>query len=916
MPNAKQIATDIDLSQKHLFLIDGYGFVFRAYHSLPPLTAPDGTPVGAVYGFTNMLMKLKARISAENGHSMLVVLDSGSKTFRNEIYSEYKANRPPAPEDLRPQFPIIPEAVEAMGLPTSSLKGYEADDIIATYTKIAKEQGLKVTIVSSDKDLMQLIDEDVEMYDSMKDKRVSIEQVQEKFGVEPEKVLDVLSLMGDSSDNVPGVPGIGPKTAAELINRFGTLEETLERASEVKQNKRRESLIEFADQAKLSKELVSLCYDVPVDPDLTKFALKNDAPEDLVAFLHKYGFKSLANRLEKKNGLVITETSNVNSASGGGAVNTPNAPRKRVLAEKVHTEIRSENDLTDWLKDVKSSGKLAIHLIKDKADIKGLGLCKNDNICAYIEFGEKKEVQTNLFGDVVDAGANDVLSLEQVSCILEPYLTDVEILKIASDVKALSHILRQKITPIDDIMVMSYVLDGSKHKHDLTNLAQMHLGADPSSSSDPFAQVDEVFGLNKFFRQRLFDEKMLTIYETIERPLVTILANMEAQGIKADIEVLKGLSGVFEEKISSLEKEIYALSGEEFNIASPKQLGEILFVNLGIEGGKKSKKTGAYKTGSEILEDLSVKGHVIADKILKFRELSKLKSTYSDALVKQINPKTSRIHSTFNMTATSTGRLSSNNPNLQNIPVRSEAGNKIREAFVAAKGNKLISADYSQIELRLLAHMADIEPLKEAFRKDVDVHSLTASQVFGVPLDAVDGDMRRNAKAINFGIIYGQSAFGLAKGLGISNGEAKQYIEAYFEQYPGIRKFMEQTKEEAREFEYIKTLYGRKCFTPDINSKNHMAKNFAERAAINAPLQGTAADIIKIAMIKVEDALRKSGLNAKIILQVHDELIVECSEGDAEAAAKLLKKEMQNAAHLSIPLTVDANIGDNWAEIH
>ena len=903
--------------EKHLFLIDGYSFVFRAYHSLPPLTDPEGTPVGAVYGFTNMLMKLKSRVRTNNGDYMLIVLDSGRKTFRNEIYPEYKANRPPAPEDLVPQFPLIKDAAEALNLPSLSSDGYEADDIIATYAKRAEKKGIKVTIVSSDKDLMQLVSENTEMYDSMKDKRIGIKEVKEKFGVEPDKVLDVLSLMGDSSDNIPGVPGIGPKTASELINNFGSLDETLERAEEVKQNKRRESLIEFAEQAKLSRELAKLCEEVPLDHDIEDFAVREDDIAKLSEFLNKHGFKSLASRINNKNGVI------------------PPAPPEETAPKPVISNANKENilitnikELESWLERVKPHGFLSLSTAGDiKSSLKALALSTGDSSCFMVLSGSKSPKQASLFDDNSDA-PKDALETWAIVKALKETLTDPAILKIAHDAKEIQHELENiEITPLDDVMVMSYVLDGGKSKHAFEDVTDIALPDELKKSKEPLeeigmeklrdiycSRIGNLENTAKFLRQRLFDEKMLSVYELIDRPLIPILKNMEEFGVKLDEKELKKLSDEFGKEIQNLEKEIHKIAGHEFNIASPKQLGEVLFDEMSIEGGKKSSKTGAFSTGAEVLEELSAKGHVIAEHILKHRALSKLKSTYTDALLK--GESGDRVHSTFTMTVTTTGRLSSTNPNLQNIPVRTEEGKKIRKAFIADKGKKLISADYSQIELRLIAHIANVESLKSAFKEGKDIHAATASEVFGVPLDEMTPEIRRQAKAINFGIIYGQSAFGLANGLGIDRTSAKNYIDAYFEKYPGIKKYMDETKQIAREQGYVTTLFGRKCFAVGINDKNGARRQFAERAAINAPLQGTAADIIKKAMIAIDRKLHDSKMDAKMILQVHDELLFEVAEKDAQKIADMVKKEMENVITLSIPLTVEAQIGNHWGEIH
>lgn len=900
---------------KQLFLIDGYGFVFRAYHSMPPLTRPDGTPVGAVYGFTNMIMKLKSKVSPDNGHHMLVVFDSGRKTFRNDIYPEYKANRPPAPEDLIPQFPLVRAAAEALGLPVSSSDGYEADDIIATYARLAKEQGIKVTIISSDKDLMQLIDDDVEMYDAMKDKRVGEKEVEEKFGVPPAKLLDVMALIGDSSDNVPGVPGIGVKTAAELIKEYGSLDELLKRAGEIKQNKRRETLLENAEKARLSRQLITLCNTVEVDSDIEKLSVVNEDPEVLIEFLSAQGFKSLVTKIERKHG--------VEAPKNSPAI-TEQKPKKKV--EKQYYLIENKNALSAWLAPVKNVGRLVVFPVMEGEKLAGVALAYEQGQACFLPLSDIAKKQK---GEQISLDFSEETSAVDINILepLSPLLSDPSILKIGHDIKPVMHLIG-KMAPLDDTMVISYVLDGARHKHDIANLAQIHTGeelpsidkkslkdADGETLRDVFCSyADSLISLHTFLRRNLFAEKMLTLYENMERPLIPILFDMEKCGVETDKGELEKLSGEFGKRIDILEKEIHKIAGEEFNIGSPKQLGDILFNKMGLEGGKKSSKTGARSTGADVLEALSVEGHEIAGEILQWRELSKLKNTYTDALAKQIED--GRIHTSYSMTVAATGRLSSISPNLQNIPIRSEEGRKIRKAFIAKEGCKLISADYSQIELRLLAHIADMKVLKDAFRDKKDIHATTASQVFGVDLDKVNAEMRRRAKTINFGIIYGQSAFGLANQLGIGRKEAKELIDAYFKQYPGIRDYMEKMKEKARNQGYIITLFGRKCYIPDINDKNHTRRAFAERAAINYPLQGSAADIIKKAMIRVSNALKTKDMETKMLLQVHDELILEAPEKEAENAAALVKKEMESVISLSVPITAEAKTGDNWGEIH
>lgn len=867
--------------QRHLFLIDGFGFVFRAFHSIRELTNPEGTPVNALYGFTNMLMKLKGNLQENSHHMMLVVLDSGRNTFRNEIYSDYKANRPPPPDELRVQFPLIRDAVKALELPIAAVEGYEADDIIATYTKQAREQGIKVTIVSSDKDLMQLVGQGVEMYDAMKDKRIGPEEVAEKFGVEPQKVLDILALMGDSSDNIPGVPGIGPKTAADLIQQFGDLEGILANTAEIPQKKRRETLEENAEQARLSKKLAALCYDTPVEHTLEQLEVQPYLPESMLPFLQQHGFKSLIQRMSAQHGMDVS-------------AHEPPAP-PALKAEDVNIpELTDDKALQAWL-DTHVTTQLAIIPLYEKTTLKGLSLASSAGEGAVI----KAEQQSD-----------DLFAASDPFAPLKPYIQRADVQIITHDGKALQHLLGDG-EAMEDIALMAYALDGTRNKIVLDELAQAHLDAAIAEGGEACAAM----ALHRLFRQRLFAEKQLRLFEHIERPLAGVLLDMERTGITVDSGILSQLSNDFATQMAALEKEIYALANAEFNIGSPKQLGEVLFDQMGIEGGKKSK-SGAYSTGAEVLEKLAAEGHTIADKVLAWRMLSKLTSTYTDALPKEIKSETGRIHTTFQMTATSTGRLSSQHPNLQNIPIRTEEGRKIRTAFVAAKGCTLIGADYSQIELRLLAHMADIDVLKQAFQEGQDIHALTASQVFGVKLEDMDGDTRRKAKAINFGIIYGQSAHGLAQGLGISRGEAKEYIDSYFTQYPGIRTYMEAMKEKAHEQGYVETLYGRKCYLNGIDSKNGALRQFAERAAINAPLQGTAADIIKHAMVRLHQQLAAGQKSAKMLLQVHDELILEAPEDMADEIATLATKVMEGVIDLSVPLTVEAQIGHHWGEVH
>lgn len=927
------IASKAD-AQPHLYLIDGYGFVFRAYHSLPPLTRKDGTPVGAVMGFTNMLLKM---ITGNGADYIAVVFDAGRKTFRNDIYPEYKANRPPAPDDLIPQFPLVREAAIAMNIPVIEQVGYEADDIIATYAKLARQKNIRLTIVSSDKDLMQLVGDDgVEMYDPMKSKVIGVAQVVEKFGVTPDKVLDVLSLMGDSSDNIPGVPGIGPKTAAELILQFGNLDEVLKRAGEIKQNKRRESIIENTEKALLSRKLVSLCEDVPLelDGDFEALKVKQIDYNQFHEFLQEQGFKALIAKIQGK----------VSEGLGDRGLGLENAPPAAISSKFQTTQskaielVNNVSGLKEFIAKQKEIVTLSVYF--DVEDyLRGIALNFNHTDSCYIQITqEKKSEQANLFGESEakpsskQESKNNLVIDSNILDSLRPFLTDTSILKIGHDLKEIYKLLLQnniEMQPFEDVMLMSYALGAGAHSHDLKELIARHLDGQINIGEDKdlaklegaarlelvSGRISAIANLYKILKPRLIKEKCLTIYEVLDKPMLPSLAEMELTGICLDINKLKEQSRNFAEKISELEKKIYAIAGQEFNIGSPKQMGEVLFDKMNIEGGKKSKKSGAHSTDVRVLTDLAEQGHEIASLILDWRHFSKLKSTYTDSLPKQVGSD-GRVHTHFHMASTNTGRLSSQDPNLQNIPVRTEEGNRIRESFVAAKGCKLISADYSQIELRLLACVANIDTLKEAFKKNMDIHAVTASQMFGVAVENVDSDMRRRAKTINFGIIYGISAFGLAQRLGIGRAEAGDYIKKYFLQYPGIEAYMKDTVEFARTHGYVETIFGRKCFINGINDKNGAIRQFSERAAINAPLQGSAADIIKKSMVKIHKRLKNEGFKTKLLLQVHDELILEAPEAEAEIVAKIVKQEMEKAVALEVPFTAGVGVGGNWREVH
>jgi len=929
---------------KTLYLIDGSGFIFRAYHALPPLTNPQGTPVGAVYGFVNMVLKL---MEGNKADYVAVIFDAARKTFRNELYADYKAHRPPAPDDLIPQFPLVREATQAMNLPAIELDGYEADDIIATYAERAKKQGINVVVVSSDKDLMQLIGDGVSMYDAMKQRTIGEEQVREKFGVGPDKVLEVLSLIGDSSDNVPGVPGIGPKTAAELINQYGDLENLLSHVADIKQPKRRETIMQNTENARLSRQLVTLHKDVPGLAPLEEFAIKLPEPEKLISFLQSHGFKSLVTRLQNK---FQVSGSRIQDSEKKLEQKLP-VPESRIPNPVSYTLVQDEKTLAAWIEKATKKGFVAFDtettsLGALQTELVGFSLCCEEGEACYVPLQHKSGDApiptlgaTDLFSHVDQSTAlvPGQLPLANALKLIKPLLEDESVLKIGHNIKFDMLVMQNHgihVHPIEDTMLLSYALHAGEHGQGMDELAERYLGYKTITFDEVtgtgrerkrFDQVELEKAVNyaaedadvtlrfyHLFKPQVAAARLLTLYETIERPLIQVLARMETAGIKVDRQNLKSLSDDFEKRLHVLEKEIHALAGYEFNVGSPKQLGEVLFDKLQLDGGKKSAKSGAYSTGNDVLEDLAEQGHEIAVKVIEWRQLSKLKSTYSDTLPEQIDPKTGRVHTNFAQAIASTGRLSSSDPNLQNIPIRTEEGKKIRCAFVAEPSYQLLSADYSQIELRLLAHIADIAPLKEAFKHGDDIHAITASQMFGVPVDKVDDNLRRSAKTINFGIIYGISAHGLATRLGIDRGMAAEYIKQYFAQYPGIGEYMETTKEFARTHGYVETLYGRRCHVPGINDKGPR-RQFFERAAINAPLQGTAADIIKKAMIAIDRILPA---DCRMLLQVHDELVFEVKENAEEKAKSLIKREMEQAATLSVPLTVEIGSGSHWGEAH
>ena len=920
---------------RHVFLIDGSGFLFRAYYGIKQrMTRADGTLVNAVHRFTTMLMKL---IDDTDADHIAVIFDSARKTFRNDIYPEYKANRDAPPDDLIPQFELVREATRALNVACVDMPGFEADDLIATYARLAKEGGADVTVVSSDKDLMQLVDDKVTMFDAMKNREIGPEQVMEKFGVGPDRVIEVQALAGDASDNVPGVPGIGLKTAALLVNEYGDMEGVLAHAGEIKQPKRRQSLIDHAEGARISKELVTLKTDVPIDVPLSDFAIKQPDGVELLAFLAAQDFKKLTERVKSRYGF---ETA---------GEDLPAAAAEDIKA--TYQLVQDLEALENWLSQSREKGVVAVDtettsLDATQAELVGVSLSTGPGRACYIPLAHKAPAAQGMF-DLGDGGSEigaddgpEQVAFDQALKCLSDLFADPSVLKVGHNIKYDAQVLANYgiiLNAIDDTMVLSYVLEGGLHGHGLDELAMLHCdhstikfkevaGAGKAQVTFDYVSLEAALDyaaedaditarLHGLLKPRLVDEAMVTVYETLERPLIGVLVDMERHGIKVDAVELKRLSTDFEARLGDLEIEIHGLAGHDFNVGSPKQLGEVLFDEMDLPGGKKGK-TGAYATGAEILEKLAGDGHALPQKVLDWRQLAKLKSTYTDALIAQIHPGTGRVHTSYSMAGTSTGRLASSNPNLQNIPVRSEEGRKIRNAFIAEEGCQLLSADYSQIELRLLAHVAGIDTLIDAFKSGEDIHALTASQVFGVPVEGMDPMVRRQAKAINFGIIYGISAFGLARQLDISNGAASDYINAYFERYPGIRTYMDQTKEEARNQGYVTTLFGRKCHVRGIDDKAPQMRAFAERAAINAPIQGGAADIIKRAMIAMPGALSQAGLNAKMLLQVHDELIFEVPDEEIEVTSGVVKKTMENAAHLDVPLIVDVGIGHNWNDAH
>ena len=964
----------------HVFLVDGSSYIFRAYHALPPLTRQsDGLPVGAVAGFCNMLWKLlqegdPSREGVFPSH-IAVVFDYSGTTFRNEIYPDYKANRDAPPEDLRPQFGLIRQAVRAFNVASVEQEGFEADDIIATYARQAAAVSADVTIIGSDKDLMQLIGKRVAMVDTLNTrlrgapKRIERGEVVEKFGVPPEKVIDVQSLAGDSTDNIPGVPGIGVKTAAQLVEEYGDLDTLLERAQEIKQNKRRENLIEFADQARLSRQLVTLDQHVPVETEIGALSVEPTDGVSAVAFLKALGLTTLTKRIASACGveadeveaadLTITEWQPLvnetlaRTNSGGEGVASPAARAAEAAAELAgaaidrgaYETIVKVQDLEVWLAAAREQGFVAFDTETDSLDamtanLVGVSMALAPGKACYVPLQHRSSDELDLDG----VGAIEQIPLKQAIGLLKPLLEDEAVLKIGQNIKYDALVLANhgiELKAIDDTMLISYALDAGRGGHGMDELAKRHLDHDcipfkevagrgksqvtfdlvPLETASEYAaeDADVTLRLWLLLKPRLAAEGLTTVYETLERPLAPVLVEMERAGIRVGKAVLDRLSGKFAQSLAGLEAELHKHAGEAFNVGSPKQLGEIMFEKMSLEGGKRTK-TGAWATDHQVLEDLAARGHDLPQRVLEWRQLSKLKSTYTDALPEFINTQTGRIHTSFSMAASLTGRLASTDPNLQNIPIRTNEGRQIRKAFVADEGNKLISADYSQIELRVLAHMADIKALKQAFAEGLDIHAMTASEMFGVPIKNMDQATRRRAKAINFGIIYGISAFGLANQLGISRGEAADFIKTYFERFPGIRDYMEFAKSQAHANGYVSTLFGRRVHYPEINTKNPQHRAFLERAAINAPIQGSAADIIRRAMIRMGGALEEAGLKAKMLLQVHDELIFEAAEKEVDGTIKVAAAIMEGACEpvlkLSVPLKVDAKAAGNWEAAH
>ena len=916
----------------HYYLIDGSGYIFRAYYALPPLTRKsDGLPTGAVSGFCSMLFKLledsKSDRNLQKPTHFAVIFDSARKTFRNEIYSDYKANRSEAPDDLAPQFEYIRKSVLAFNLPSVELSNYEADDLIATYVEKILKGGAKVTIVSSDKDLMQLYKKNVRIYDPMKNKFISDEDVKKKFGVDSNKVIDVQALAGDSSDNVPGVPGIGVKTAAELINKYGTLEKLLKSAKEIKQNKRRETLIANEDKALISKKLVTLKNDAPINRDLDEFELKEINKDKLYKFLREMEF----NRLLSSAISVYGEPDFTNKISNKGT------NQKQVSIDKKNYHLITDlKNIDEWIREAEEIGEVAVDtetnsLDPHQAELVGISLSSKIGKACYIPLGHKSEKNIN---------KNLVLNK------LKPLLEDPSVKKIGQNIKFDFIVFFKQgieLTAMEDTMLMSYVLDAGKNRHNMDTLSEIHLDhktiafkdlvgtgkkeinfseVDIEKAKDYAAEdADITLRLYQKFKKSLKLEKMHNIYEVFEKPMIKILAFMEIEGVKIDNKFLKLLSSKFEKKIEKIQNQVFKISKKEFNIASPKQLGEIIYNELKIANLKKTKK-GSFATSASVLEDLAFKGHKFPQLILDWRQLSKLKNTYSDSLPEHLNPNTKRVHTSFLLAATTTGRLASSDPNLQNIPIKSEDGKDIRKAFIAEKNYALISADYNQIEMRILADLADVKELKKAFNNNEDIHSLTASQIFNIDIKKINDDQRRKAKAINFGIIYGISQYGLAKQINVSNHEAEEFLNAYFLRFPEIKIYMDETIKFCRKSGFVNNIFGRRSHFVNINDKNYNVRNFQERAAINAPIQGSASEIMRLAMIRLSKRLsEQKNKKTKMLLQIHDELIFETPKEESKRISKIIIEEMSSVTKseqhsFSIPLTVDMNIGDNWGNLH
>ena len=916
----------------HFYLIDGSGYIFRAYYALPPLTRKsDGLPTGAVSGFCSMLFKLledsKSNKNLQKPTHFAVIFDSARKTFRNEIYSDYKANRSEAPDDLVPQFEYIRKSVLAFNLPSVELINYEADDLIATYVNQILKEGAKVTIVSSDKDLMQLYKKDVRIFDPMKNKFINEEDVIKKFGVHSSKVIDVQALAGDSSDNVPGVPGIGVKTAAELINKYGTLEKLLDSAKEIKQNKRRETLIDNRDKALISKKLVTLINNAPVDRELNEFELKDIDKEKLYQFLRQMEF----------NRLLSSAISAYGEPKLGNLIDEKKKDKeKSPINNKNYFLIEDEKEIDKWINEAEENGEIAVDTETDsldaqQANLVGISLSTKIGKACYIPISHK---------------SGKCLDKKEVLKKIKPLLEDASIKKIGQNIK-FDFIIFYKngiqLNSMEDTMLMSYVLDAGKNRHNMDSLSEIHLNHKTIKFKDlvgsgkkeiNFSEVeidkaknyaaedaDITYRLYKKFHKSLRSEKLFNIYEIFEKPLIKILAFMEIEGVKVDIKFLKSLSIKFKKKIENVQKEIFKISKKEFNIASPKQLGEIIYNELKISDMKKTRK-GGFATSASVLEDLAFKGHTFAKLVLDWRQLSKLKNTYSDTLPEHLNPNTKRVHTSFLLAATNTGRLASSDPNLQNIPIKTDDGRDIRKAFIAKNENLLVSADYNQIEMRILADIADVKDLKKAFMNNEDIHSLTASQIFNVDLKKVDKDQRRKAKAINFGIIYGISQYGLAKQINVTNYEAEEFLSAYFSRFPEIKTYMEKTIKFCRKSGYVNNVFGRRSHFNSINDKNFNIRNFQERAAINAPIQGSASEIMRLAMIRLDKKISQNkSLQSKLLLQIHDELIFEIPKNELNKMKKIIKDEMISVANsdyhsFSTPLTVDINSGENWGSLH